>query len=139
MASLASTENRSSRHCTFEETLRVAYEAHAARVFDEVITRFRVAPGGAQGAFGIRPDLTTLAKILAGGLPGGAVAGRKEVLDELDFEAAAAKGREKIEHPGTFNGNPVSAAAGIATLEVAVPTTSNSVASSLATRSRIAS
>ena len=87
-------------------------------VFDEVITGFRVAPGGAQGAFGIRPDLTTLAKILAGGLPGGAVAGRKEVLDELDFEAAAAKGREKIEHPGTFNGNPVSAAAGIATLEI---------------------
>lgn len=90
----------------------------ALLVFDEVVTGFRVAPGGAQQAFGITPDLTTLAKIVAGGLPGGAVAGRKEILDWLDFADTRAKGREKIAHPGTFNANPISAAAGIATLEI---------------------
>jgi glutamate-1-semialdehyde 2,1-aminomutase len=87
-------------------------------IFDEVISGFRVSPGGAQGQFGVTPDLTTLAKIVAGGLPGGAVVGRKDILDMLDFQAAEAAGREKIEHPGTFNGNPVSAAAGIAVLDV---------------------
>ena len=87
-------------------------------IFDEVVTGFRCSPGGAQQAFDIKPDLTTLAKILAGGLPGGAVAGRKDILDDLDFERAAAQGREKIGHPGTFNANPVSAAAGIAALKI---------------------
>jgi len=58
-----------------------------------------------------------LAKILAGGLPGGAVVGRKEILDWLDYAQAAATGREKIVHQGTFNANPLSAAAGVATLE----------------------
>ncbi len=87
-------------------------------VFDEVVTGFRVSPGGAQGEFGITPDLTALAKILAGGLPGGAVCGRKDILDELDFAVAARKGREKISHPGTYNANPVSAAAGRAALEI---------------------
>jgi glutamate-1-semialdehyde 2,1-aminomutase len=87
-------------------------------IFDEVITGFRVGPGGAQAEYGIRPDLTTLAKIMAGGLPGGAVAGRKDVLDLLDFEVTRASDREKIAHPGTFNANPLSAAAGIAALEI---------------------
>ena len=87
-------------------------------IFDEVVTGFRVSPGGAQEALGVTPDLTTLAKILAGGLPGGAVAGRKNLLDLLDFTAAKAAGKEKIQHPGTFNANPLSAAAGIATLEI---------------------
>jgi glutamate-1-semialdehyde 2,1-aminomutase len=61
--------------------------------------------------------LTTLAKILAGGFPGGALAGRKEVMDALDFAVCGASGGEKIAHHGTFNANPVSAAAGIAALE----------------------
>lgn len=87
-------------------------------IFDEVVTGFRVSRGGAQGAFGIVPDLTALAKILAGGLPGGAVCGRKEILDELDFDIAAKKGREKIAHPGTYNANPLSAAAGTAALAI---------------------
>ncbi len=87
-------------------------------VFDEVVTGFRVSPGGAQGEFGVTPDLTALAKILAGGLPGGAICGRKDILDELDFAVAAMKGREKIAHPGTYNANPVSAAAGRAALEI---------------------
>lgn len=97
-----------------EETAR----AGAVLIFDEVITGFRVSPGGAQAEYGITPDLTTLAKIVAGGLPGGAVAGRADILERLDFEAAEEKGFEKIQHPGTFNANPVSAAAGIAALEI---------------------
>ncbi|HVW37722.1 MAG TPA: aminotransferase class III-fold pyridoxal phosphate-dependent enzyme, partial [Pirellulales bacterium] len=67
---------------------------------------------------GIRPDLTTLAKILAGGFPGGAVVGRKDIMDSLDFERAQATGREKVPHQGTFNANPISAAAGITTLGI---------------------
>ena len=87
-------------------------------IFDEVVTGFRVSPGGAQAEYGIRPDLTTLAKILAGGLPGGAVAGRKDILDLLDFQVTKAADREKITHQGTFNANPLSAAAGVAALEI---------------------
>jgi glutamate-1-semialdehyde 2,1-aminomutase len=87
-------------------------------IFDEVVTGFRVSPGGAQAEYGIRPDLTTLAKILAGGLPGGAVVGRKDILDLLDFQITKAADREKITHQGTFNANPLSAAAGVAALEI---------------------
>jgi glutamate-1-semialdehyde 2,1-aminomutase len=87
-------------------------------IFDEVVTGFRVAPGGAQAHYGVTPDLTTLAKIMAGGLPGGAVAGRKDILDLLDFQITKASEREKINHPGTFNANPLSAAAGVAALEI---------------------
>jgi glutamate-1-semialdehyde 2,1-aminomutase len=93
-------------------------ERGAVLIFDEVVSGFRVSPGGAQAHFGILPDLTTLAKILAGGLPGGAVAGRKDILDALDHERTTAAGRDRIQHPGTFNANPVSAAAGCATLEI---------------------
>ncbi len=91
-------------------------------IFDEVITGFRVSPGGAQEHYGVLPDLTSLAKIIAGGLPGGAVAGRKDLLDHLDFQVAANQGREKIAHPGTYNANPISAAAGIAALQVIATT-----------------
>ena len=83
-------------------------------IFDEVITGFRVAPGGAQEHFGVRPDLTTLAKILAGGLPGGAVTGRADVLAHLEFRP----GKPKMKHPGTFNANPLSASAGVAALRL---------------------
>lgn len=87
-------------------------------IFDEVVTGFRSARGGAQEALGITPDMATLAKILAGGLPGGAVVGRRDVLELLDPVRAAARGVEKIGHQGTYNANPLSAAAGIATLEI---------------------
>ena len=90
----------------------------AVLIFDEVVTGFRVAPGGAQGYFGVTPDMSTHAKIIAGGLPGGAVAGRREFLDDLDFYATRESGREKIFHPGTFNANPVSAAAGTTALTI---------------------
>jgi glutamate-1-semialdehyde 2,1-aminomutase len=83
-------------------------------IFDEVITGFRVSPGGAQAHYNITPDLTTLAKILAGGLPGGCVAGRADLLAPIEFRP----GKPKMRHPGTFNANPLSAAAGITTLEI---------------------
>ena len=87
-------------------------------IFDEVVTGFRISRGGAQAHFGVTPDLTSLAKILAGGLPGGAVCGRSEILEHLDFDVAAEKGFEKIGHQGTYNANPLSAAAGITALEI---------------------
>lgn len=83
-------------------------------IFDEVISGFRVHPGGAQGHYGVTPDLTTMAKILAGGLPGGCVAGRADLLEPLAFRP----GKTKMRHPGTFNANPLSAAAGITTLQI---------------------
>lgn len=81
-------------------------------IFDEVITGFRVAPGGAQEYYGVTPDLTSLAKILAGGLPGGCLAGREDIMSYLEPRP----GRVKMKHPGTYNGNPLSAAAGVAGL-----------------------
>ena len=83
-------------------------------VFDEVISGFRVHPGGSQGHYGITPDMTTLAKILAGGLPGGALVGRADLLDAIAFGNRHGK---KMKHPGTYNGNPLSAAAGCAALD----------------------
>lgn len=103
----------------FLAALRGATHRHGALlIFDEVITGFRWARGGAQARYGILPDLTVLAKILAGGLPGGAVAGAKEILDQLDPAAARAAGREKIGHQGTYNANPLCAAAAVATLSL---------------------
>ena len=97
---------------------RLADASGAILIFDEVVTGFRVSPGGAQAALGVTPDMTTMAKILAGGLPGGALAGKKEILDLLDFAASKKAGREKVNHPGTYNANPLSAAAGVAALEL---------------------
>lgn len=100
------------------ELRKIATEHGVLLIFDEVVTGFRVGPGGAQAHYGIMPDLCSMAKILAGGLPGGAVAGREDILELLDFEVAEAKGFEKIGHQGTYNANPMSAAAGIAALEL---------------------
>ncbi len=100
------------------ELRRITAERGIVLHFDEVVTGFRVSPGGAQAHFGVTPDIATYAKILAGGLPGGCVAGRKDLLDLLDFEVSAAKGVEKVGHQGTYNANPVSAAAGVACLEI---------------------
>ena len=99
--------------------LREQCDRHGAvLIFDEVVTGFRVAPGGAQEASGVLPDLGTFAKIIAGGLPGGAICGKEAILELLDFEKASAKGFEKIGHQGTYNANPVSAAAGLAALQL---------------------
>jgi glutamate-1-semialdehyde 2,1-aminomutase len=96
----------------------VTQERGIVMILDEVITGFRWSRGGAQARFGVAPDLTVLAKIVAGGLPGGAVAGRKTIMDQLDLNAAKAAGREKIGHQGTFNSNPLCAAAAVATLSI---------------------
>lgn len=79
-------------------------------IIDEVVSGFRWSRGGNQGRYGVTPDLSTMAKILAGGLPGGAVAGRADVIDTI--------GKGKIAHPGTFNANPLSATAGVTALEI---------------------
>jgi glutamate-1-semialdehyde 2,1-aminomutase len=105
-----------------QELRRLCTQYGALLMFDEVVTGFRATRGGAQMAFGVRPDLSTFAKIVAGGLPGACVAGRKDILDLLDFQVAERTGREKISHPGTFNANPVSAAAGTAALTVIAET-----------------
>ncbi len=91
-------------------------ELGIALIFDEVITGFRVSPGGAQQAYGITPDMTTMAKIVAGGLPGGCVAGRAEIIDQIAI--GGGNERERISHPGTFNANPLSSAAGAACLSI---------------------
>jgi len=99
------------------ELRRLATAHGAVLIFDEVITGFRWAPGGAQAKFGVVPDLTTLAKVVAGGLPGGAVAGRAEVMDLLAFtDDPVWNTSRKVRHQGTFNANPLSAAAGVAAL-----------------------
>lgn len=99
----------------FLRTLRELTTKHdCLLIFDEIVTGFRVHPGGAQAHYGIMPDVTTLAKILAGGLPGGCVAGRADILGYLEFRP----GKPKMRHPGTFNANPLSAAAGVAALKV---------------------
>jgi glutamate-1-semialdehyde 2,1-aminomutase len=89
----------------------------AILIFDEVITGFRYAPGGAQQYHGVTPDVTTLAKILAGGLPGGAVVGKGAILDQMAFTGDARRDRfERVAHAGTYNANPLCASAGIACL-----------------------
>jgi glutamate-1-semialdehyde 2,1-aminomutase len=90
----------------------------ALLIFDEVVTGFRVSPGGLQQQIGVTPDLTALAKIVAGGLPGGAVCGSADILAGLDYDPGKRGRREKIFHPGTFNACPVSAAAGLETLNI---------------------
>ncbi len=84
-------------------------------IIDEVITGFRWAPGGAQQKYNVRADLVTLAKIVAGGLPGGAVAGRRDLLQVVGLPGGD---RRRVQHPGTFNANPLSAAAGVACLDL---------------------
>jgi glutamate-1-semialdehyde 2,1-aminomutase len=79
-------------------------------IFDEVITGFRLAPGGAQAYFGVTPDLAVFGKALAGGFPLSCLAGRAEVMDRIS--------RGEVGHAGTFNSNPVVMAAAAATLGV---------------------
>jgi glutamate-1-semialdehyde 2,1-aminomutase len=103
----------------FLQDLRALADRHGALlIFDEVITGFRWSPGGAQALFGIAPDLTMLAKNLTGGLPGGAVTGREEHMRLLDPTLGDREKRGFVFHRGTFSANPLSAAAGIAALEI---------------------
>jgi len=95
----------------FLEALREGCTTHGAvLIFDEVMTGFRVAKGGAQELYGVRPDLTTLGKIVGGGMPVGAFGGRRDIM-----ECIAPLG--PVYQAGTLSGNPVAMAAGLATLE----------------------
>jgi glutamate-1-semialdehyde 2,1-aminomutase len=96
----------------FLETLRKVCDAHGAvLIFDEVMTGFRVALGGAQALYGVRPDLTTLGKVIGGGMPVGAFGGRRDIMEKL-----APLG--PVYQAGTLSGNPVAMAAGLKTLEL---------------------
>jgi glutamate-1-semialdehyde 2,1-aminomutase len=99
----------------FLEALRVeADRAGAILIFDEVVTGFRLAIGGAQDYFGVRPDLAAYGKIIGGGLGTGAVAGRADI---IDCASPARKGQPGFAYVnGTLHGNPLASAAGLATL-----------------------
>jgi glutamate-1-semialdehyde 2,1-aminomutase len=95
----------------FLEALRSVCDQHGAvLIFDEVMTGFRVALGGAQALYGIKPDLTTLGKIVGGGMPVGAFGGKREIMEQI-----APLG--PVYQAGTLSGNPIAMAAGLATLE----------------------
>ena len=103
------------------EFLRAAREItkreNVVLIFDEVVTGFRYALGGAQAYFGVIPDLTTLGKVIGGGMPAGAVVGRAEVMDVLAWKPDPEWQRfQMVPHPGTWNAMPITAAAGLATL-----------------------
>ena len=80
-------------------------------IFDEVMTGFRVSYGGAQGLYGITPDLTCLGKVIGGGLPVGAYGGKKEIMAHISPAGP-------VYQAGTLSGNPLAVTAGIATLEI---------------------
>jgi glutamate-1-semialdehyde 2,1-aminomutase len=102
-----------------QELRTLTTERNIVLIFDEVITGFRYSPGGAQKLYGVTPDVTTLAKIVAGGLPGGAVVGKREVLDVQTFKGELHHDRfDRVLQQGTFNANPLSAAAGVAALQL---------------------
>jgi len=95
---------------SFLPTLRAECDKHGAvLIFDEVMTGFRVARGGAQEIYGIKPDLTALGKIIGGGLPVGAFGGRAEIMNQLSPDGA-------VYQAGTLSGNPLAMAAGLAQL-----------------------
>jgi glutamate-1-semialdehyde 2,1-aminomutase len=98
---------------------RLTEAAGALLILDEVITGFRMAPGGASERYGVMPDLSTHAKILAGGLPGGCVTGREDVLSMLEIrEDAEWNSERRVQHQGTYNANPAAAAAGFTALRL---------------------
>lgn len=104
----------------FLRALRELTQAHGTvLIFDEVVTGFRMAPGGAQEYFGVTADLVSLAKAVAGGLPGAALAGRADLLDAIAFTGDADRNRaRRVADQGTCSATPIVAAAGIAALEI---------------------
>jgi len=104
-------------------------------IFDEVVTGFRASPGGAQSLYNVEPDLTTMAKIVAGALPGGAVGGKQEIIDMIAHKGDPEwDSQKRVYHPGTFNANPLSAVAGATCLELIATQPINHQADSMAIR-----
>jgi glutamate-1-semialdehyde 2,1-aminomutase len=101
----------------FLQAVRSLCDRHGiVLIFDEVVTGFRLAWGGAQEAYGVTPDLCTLGKVIGGGFPLAALAGRADLMEHFD---KAAVGAERwLMQVGTLSGNPVAAAAGLKTLEI---------------------
>ncbi len=96
----------------FLESMRKLTEAHnIVLIFDEVMTGFRVAYGGAQSVYGIKPDMTCLGKVIGGGLPVGAYGGRKDIMSMVSPEGP-------VYQAGTLSGNPIAMTAGIETLKI---------------------
>jgi glutamate-1-semialdehyde 2,1-aminomutase len=87
-------------------------------IFDEVVTGFRFKPGSYQARVGVEPDLTTLGKVLGGGLPVGAIAGRANLFENARPDAASSAGERVLAGGGTFSMNPMTATAGLETLSV---------------------
>ena len=110
----------------------------AVLIFDEVISGFRWAPGGAQERYGIVPDVTTLAKIVAGGLPGGAVVGKQSIMEILAYrDDPSWNSTKKVRHPGTYNANPLTAAAGLACLTICADPSVQQQCDDLARQARV--
>jgi glutamate-1-semialdehyde 2,1-aminomutase len=106
-------------------------------IFDEVITGFRYSSGGYQKYAGITPDLSTLGKIVTGGMPGAAIAGRADIMQLFDYTGDAHHDRyERVMHLGTFNANPPTAAGGVATLKQAASGAPQAHADRMAARLR---
>jgi glutamate-1-semialdehyde 2,1-aminomutase len=116
---------------------RLTTQYGVVMILDEVITGFRWSPGGLQHTVGIKPDLCTLAKILTGGLPGGAVAGTDEVMQVMVQTGDAQHDRfQRVAHGGTFNANPYCAATGNAALQIVATGEMQATADRMAERLR---
>lgn len=122
------------------ETLReihgVARASGVVLIFDEIITGFRWSPGGRQARDGIVPDLTTLAKIATGGLPGGAICGRADIMELMNNQTLRNGLAPAVSHKGTFNGSPLVAAAACAAMPTLASGEPQAIADTLAQRMR---
>ncbi len=121
-----------------EGVRRLTRQYGVVMILDEVITGFRWSPGGLQQRLGIDPDLCTLAKILTGGLPGGAVAGRGDIMQVMEQTGDSGHDRyQRVLHGGTFNANPYCAATGNAALAIAATGEMQDTADRMAERLRV--
>ena len=122
------------------DTLRalhdVARAAGVVLIFDEIITGFRWSPGGRQARDGIAPDLTTLAKVVTGGLPGGAICGRADIMELLNNATVRGGIGPAVSHKGTFNGSPLVAAAACAAMPLLASGEAQAQADAMAERMR---
>ncbi|MEE9146966.1 MAG: aminotransferase class III-fold pyridoxal phosphate-dependent enzyme [Candidatus Tectomicrobia bacterium] len=120
-----------------EGVRRLTQQYGVVMILDEVITGFRWSPGGLQQQIGLTPDLCSLAKILTGGLPGGAVAGRDEFMQVLGQTGDSERDRfQRVSHGGTFNANPYCAATGNAALNIVATGDMQAQADRMAARMR---